>query len=334
VVGGTLTGSALLAAIAALGAQPIALRAGDHYVAMGSSFAAGPGIPDLAPGSPARCGRSTSNYANLLARQLSLTLTDVSCSGATTADLLEASGDLPSQSEAITGSTRLVTLTIGGNDVGYIANLGADACAHLKLKVSACPARKVIEEDRWLLLERSLIEIVRRVRARSAHARIVFVDYLAIVPTSEVCSAIPLSTEGVERSREVARRVNEATRRAAKQAGAELLAVSKLSTKHHACSKAPWTTGLSIAGGKLRGVPFHPNRAGMEAVTEALRRHLQVPGKSKARLPAIRSSVATAPMRLSPHRSLSSSASNRLQATGRVCDARGCSEQRSAGPQR
>jgi lysophospholipase L1-like esterase len=280
VVGGTLTGSALLVAIAALGAQPIALRTGDHYVAMGSSFAAGPGIPHPAPGSPARCGRSTSNYPNLLARQSSLTLTDVSCSGATTGDILKGSGDLPSQLEAITGSTRLVTITVGGNDVSYIANLGVDACAHLQLESSACPARKVIQKHHWRLLERSLIEIVRRVRARSPQTRIVFVDYLAIVPATKVCSSIPISAEGAKRSREVARRVNGATRRAAERSGAELLAISRLSAKHHACSNAPWTTGLSIEGGKLQAVPFHPNQAGMEAVAKALRRHLQVPRRS------------------------------------------------------
>jgi lysophospholipase L1-like esterase len=161
--------------------------------------------------------------------------------------------------------------------VGYLANLGADACAHLKLTISACPARKVIEEDSWLLLEQNLVEIVRRVRARSPQARIVFVDYLAIVPPTNVCSAIPVSAEGAKRTRGVARRVNGATRRAAEQAGAELLAISRLSAKHHACSKAPWTTGLSMEEGKLQGVPFHPNGAGMEAVAEALRRHLEVP---------------------------------------------------------
>ncbi len=55
--------------------MPIA--AGGRYVAMGSSFAAGPGLPGRAPGSPRRAGRSTSNYAHLVARSLRLDLHDV-----------------------------------------------------------------------------------------------------------------------------------------------------------------------------------------------------------------------------------------------------------------
>jgi hypothetical protein len=50
---------------------------GSRYVAMGSSFAAGPGLPARVPGSPRRVGRSTGNYAHLVARALGLDLHDV-----------------------------------------------------------------------------------------------------------------------------------------------------------------------------------------------------------------------------------------------------------------
>src|SRR3954447_9577878 len=53
-----------------------------RYVAMGSSFAAGPMIPDEVPDQS--CGRSTHNYAHLVAADFGLNLTDVSCIGATT----------------------------------------------------------------------------------------------------------------------------------------------------------------------------------------------------------------------------------------------------------
>ena len=57
------------------------IPAGSRYVAMGSSFGAGPGIPLRAPGSPRRAGRSASNYAHLVARDLGLDLHDVTYSG-------------------------------------------------------------------------------------------------------------------------------------------------------------------------------------------------------------------------------------------------------------
>jgi hypothetical protein len=64
------------------------IPAGSRYVAMGGSFAAGPGLPSRVPGSPRRAGRPTGNYAHLVASELGLDLHDVTFSGATTSDLL------------------------------------------------------------------------------------------------------------------------------------------------------------------------------------------------------------------------------------------------------
>jgi lysophospholipase L1-like esterase len=100
------------------------IPAGSRYVAMGSSFAAGPGLPSRVPGSPRRAGRSTGNYAHLVARELGLDLHDVTFSGATTSDLLgpSAAGQA-AQLDAVTPETSLVTITAGGNDVGFVPRL-------------------------------------------------------------------------------------------------------------------------------------------------------------------------------------------------------------------
>lgn len=48
----------------------------------------------------------------------------MSYSGATTSDLLQPSGSgRPAQLDALTLDTRLVTVTAGGNDVGYLPRL-------------------------------------------------------------------------------------------------------------------------------------------------------------------------------------------------------------------
>ena len=52
--------------------KPAALPEGARYVAMGSSFAAGPGVGPNTPDTPARCGRGTLNYPNLVAQRLKL----------------------------------------------------------------------------------------------------------------------------------------------------------------------------------------------------------------------------------------------------------------------
>ena len=99
-----------------------------RYVALGSSMAAGPGIAPGAPGAPKRSGRSAVNYPHLVADRLGYDLVDVTFSGATTTHLLtERQYGAPPQVDALDGSESLVTITIGGNDAGYVPMLGA-AC--------------------------------------------------------------------------------------------------------------------------------------------------------------------------------------------------------------
>jgi len=95
--------------------SPDALAAGDRYVAMGSSFAAGPGIGQRVPGSPRAAGRSTGNYAHLVARRLGLDLDDVTFSGATTQDMLRGTAaGRPAQVDAVGGATKLGTSPAAG----------------------------------------------------------------------------------------------------------------------------------------------------------------------------------------------------------------------------
>ena len=123
----SLAGIAALAAACSSGASSSTttsatvshhFAAGAKYVALGSSYAAGPGIPTQSGGV---CTRSSHNYANLVAAKLKLSLVDVSCSGATTANVLTTSQGTNSQIDAVTSDTSLVTFTVGGNDIGYTA---------------------------------------------------------------------------------------------------------------------------------------------------------------------------------------------------------------------
>jgi lysophospholipase L1-like esterase len=118
-----------LVATTACATTPPSLQ-GDRYVAMGSSFAAGPGIPSYYEDPPTPCARSNNNYAHQLASRLNLNLTDVSCSGATTAHLTGPRGAIPPQLDALTSDTRLVTLTIGGNDLDQHTRRGRGDFKH------------------------------------------------------------------------------------------------------------------------------------------------------------------------------------------------------------
>jgi lysophospholipase L1-like esterase len=115
----------------ALGDPAAPPAAGSKYVAMGSSFASGPGIGTADASAPMRCGRSSENYAHLLATSRHLSLVDVTCGGATTQHILGSWNELPAQISAVDSETRLVTITIGGNDLNYIGLLAGYSCRRL-----------------------------------------------------------------------------------------------------------------------------------------------------------------------------------------------------------
>lgn len=238
-----------------------------RYVALGSSMAAGPGIKPSAPGAPFGSGRSARNYARLVAEQLSLDLVDVTFSGATTANVLaERQRSAPPQIEALDGSEEFVTITIGGNDVGYVPLLMAAALPTLVRKLPSI--RDLLDrEARDKALDGigdALHAVGIAVRRRAPRARVMFVDYLTLLPAHGVAAA-PLSAEHADLGRFVAERLEEATATAARATGCEVVCAGQASREHHPWSAQPWTVG---AGWPLpwRPAPFHPNAAGMRAV--------------------------------------------------------------------
>jgi hypothetical protein len=120
-------------------AQSAPPPAGGKYVAMGSSFAAGPGIAPAADNPGNRCRRSAQNYAHQLARRHNLSLVDVSCGGSTTEHLLGPWNELAPELDAVDVDTLLVTVTTGGNDLGYLGGLAAMSCVNVAAQTSKAP---------------------------------------------------------------------------------------------------------------------------------------------------------------------------------------------------
>ena len=245
-----------------------------RYVALGSSMAAGPGIRPSADGAPFRAGRSARNYPHLVAERLGLDLVDVTYSGATTANVLtDRQNGAPPQVDALDGSEDLVTVTIGGNDVGYVPLLMAAGLP----RVVALPAAAgrpscanmldPTARDRALVeVAESLKEVGRTLRQRSPRAKVLFVDYLTLLPPAGT-AAPPLSDVDVALGRRVADTLERLTGEAAADTGCEWVRVAEASREHHAWSAEPWTTkfGLPLPG---RPAPLHPNAEGMRAVAD------------------------------------------------------------------
>ena len=102
----------LLAACALLLAFAGSAFAADKYVALGDSYSSGTGTRSYTLNSG--CQRGIYAYPYLLSQQRPNTaLTFVACSGAKTTDVLN------NQISSVTSDTKIVTITIGGNDAGF-----------------------------------------------------------------------------------------------------------------------------------------------------------------------------------------------------------------------
>ena len=165
-------------------AAPAPAATGPSYVAMGDSAAAAPLVPSQ--GTPTGCLKSTNNYPSVLARRIgAVSFTDVTCSGARTEDLLSRSqpthsGPVPPQLDAVRADTRLVTITVGGNDVDLSAKAasclrrfpGGEPCSADFVAGGVDTVSEAIEAGaaEWA-------DLIGAVRAKAPDARIVLVGY-------------------------------------------------------------------------------------------------------------------------------------------------------------
>jgi lysophospholipase L1-like esterase len=204
---------------------------------------------------------------------------DVTYSGATTAHVLtDRQNGAPPQVTALDGSEDLVTVTIGGTDVASVPGMYAATLPGVLrlvprvggwMRDALDPARREAAlED----LGGSLVAVGDRVRELAPRARVLFVEYLTLLPPPGQKSP-PLRREHADLARHLADRLAELTRAAADATGCEAVAVAEASRDHHAWSEDPWTVGATLPR-PGRPLAYHPNAAGMRAVAGLIRAHL------------------------------------------------------------
>ena len=257
---------------------------------MGSSFVAAWASAAVPPAAPGRRGRSSANDAHLVARRLALELDDVTFSGATTQDMLAATAaGRPAQIDAATPAHE------AGDPHGrrQRRRLGSPhpAVQPARPVRAILPVRRQLDsyadpdltEQRFRTLRESLLKIAAEVRRRAPESRLVFVDYLTVLPPDETTPTGVLPADVAEWGRAVARRLSGITRDVAAQSGSVFVAASSASANHHAWSATPWTRRfhLSLRG----GAPYHPNAAGMAAVAELVAAALAPPRAFSRQLP-------------------------------------------------
>ncbi|MFC9931269.1 GDSL-type esterase/lipase family protein [Streptomyces sp. NPDC127190] len=195
-----------------------------RIAALGSSYAAGPGIEPLAD---RRARRSARNYPHLLAERLGAELTDLTVSGATTDTITTTSQRVlfhtfPPQLAGLPQDADLVTLTAGGNDLGYIGSMvrlgvaGRLSSYALSRPLGTAWKHNGVPRPSEVDVERAaagLARVVEETRRRAEHARVVLVDYLTVVgPDTRPSRATPFDTGDLEDFRRLGTRSRRCSR--------------------------------------------------------------------------------------------------------------------------
>ena len=155
------------------------------YVALGDSYTSGLGAGDYISSSGS-CDRSTRAYPEQWAATESpVSFVSVACAGATTADVLS------SQVSALSASTTLVSITIGGNDAGFSGVM--ETCV-LGSTSSCLNAVSVAEAFVTSQLPARLNATLQAIRAHAPGAKIVLLGYPDLYDLSKSSTCIGLST--------------------------------------------------------------------------------------------------------------------------------------------
>jgi hypothetical protein len=247
---------------------------GPEYVNLGDSFSAGSGVWPIAPGQPFECWQSENNFSHLVAAQLGYRLTDVSCGGAKTDDFYRAQypGTRP-QFEALTPTTELVTLVIGGNNndtfSGAIAKCVGAMVTHPGA-LDPCRAQygDSLAEPVAAKTHPALVTALRDIHARAPRARVLIAGYPSALPANGGCSPqMPIAEGDVGYLHGLQATLNDAVARAAAETGSTYVDMSRVSEGRDGCEPVGqrWVEPLVYA---TQPIPVHPNAAGERALAD------------------------------------------------------------------
>ncbi|MFD7660176.1 SGNH/GDSL hydrolase family protein [Actinosynnema sp. NPDC059797] len=235
---------ALCAVLAAVVTAPAArAEAPVDYVALGDSYSSGTGAPPYVGGT---CFRSSRGYAQLWADSHDVSsFRYAACGGATTASMTD-------QFASLDAGTDLVTITIGGNDVGFANTMVTCVTASDTTCVNTVNAG--IENARTALPPK-LDATYATIRSRAPGATVVVLGYPRLVEPNGSC----LSATKRAALNRGADALHETIAARAAAAGFRYVDARAHFAGHGACGSSPWINQFSL----LRLVEsFHPNANG------------------------------------------------------------------------
>ncbi len=226
---------------------------GLEYAALGDSYASGVGTGSYLERT---CYTSSKSYPKLLDADANLRLAAFpACSGASTANVI--SGQVP----AIPATTTRVTLTVGGNDVGF-ANVMQNCFVFVS---SSCESYIVAGETLVAngTVATNIANTVLAIRAKAPGAKIVVAGYPKLFnePNAKYKWAARVNGDTVA--------LNDAIEAAAVANGAVFVDVETAFAGHGIGSGSAWINDFNFL---LPKEGFHPNATGYSAYATEVRK--------------------------------------------------------------
>jgi lysophospholipase L1-like esterase len=240
---------AIPATVMSASAQTSAAAPGTHYVALGDSYSSGEGAGSYSGGS---CDRSANAYPQQWANaNAPASFSFVACSGATTSDVLS------SQVPSLSSSTTLVSITIGGNDIGFSSVM--ETC--LLESTSSCESAVAAAEAKVASpLPANLDTTLQTIRKDAPSARIVVLDYPDLYDLSRSGRCIGLSTADRTALNQGADELDSAISAAAVRNGDTFLDIRSQFARHEICDSGSWLHSVTWPIDES----YHPTASGQE----------------------------------------------------------------------
>ncbi|MEV2273777.1 SGNH/GDSL hydrolase family protein [Nonomuraea africana] len=258
-----------------------------RYVALGDSYASGYGIDGV---ENAACDRSTSSYPSILrSTYKSQSFTSVACSGATTRSIWNTQGSQAPQIKALKPDTSLVTLTLGGNDIGF-TQLVITCASLMQSQPTGDPCRQNFRKggkDQILAriddLKPRIASVLTDIKRKSPQATIALVGYPSLLPDSgESCRStqVPFADGDFGYLRNITKRLNSALREQAAKAGAVYVDTYTPTIGYDMCrAQGRMIEPLFTADGRVAPAAAHPNLGGTLSMAAIIKKKLDALGR-------------------------------------------------------
>jgi hypothetical protein len=233
----TLIATTGTAAAIALTGSGAAHASSDNYVALGDSYSSGVGAGDYTSSS-GDCDQSTNAYPYLWDDSESpSSFSDEACSGATTTDVLD------DQLGPLNSSTGLISLTVGGDDVGFTSVMETCVLDSTSSCVSAVDNAETEAQDD---LPAKLDTLYSAITSDAPNAHVVVLGYPELYDLSESSSCVGLSTTDRTDLNQAADILDGVIKTQAEDYGFSFVDIRPYFSGHEICDSDAWLHSVNI----------------------------------------------------------------------------------------